>query len=268
MSNADQIAGLENVGLSYDGGKNFILRHVSLTLHRNEFVALLGPSGVGKSTVLRVFMGLAAPSEGRVVLSDDAGKLPQEKAKRRAQALVFQDARLMPWRTVAQNVAFGLEGLHLTREEKASRVSQALKLVGLEQAAERWPRQLSGGQRQRVGVARALTVDPDLLLMDEPFGALDPVTRLNLQDELLRIWEQTHKTVLFVTHDIEEALKLATRIVVLSDAPAGIAGVLEVPESQKDPLSEAFRINSARLRAMIAGEADPGGAPYWYSGQI
>ena len=272
MNGSSSVACLEDVGLSHDGGQNFILRHVSLSLQQGEFVALLGPSGVGKSTLLRVFMGLSKPTEGRVTGANQsaagvaAGQ--REAGKRRAQALVFQDARLMPWRSVLRNVMFGLEGLALTREEKQARALAALRLVGLEGEGDRWPRRLSGGQRQRVGVARALTVDPDLLLMDEPFGALDPITRGALQDELLKIWQQTHKTVLFVTHDIEEALKLATRIVVLSGAPAGITGELRVEDSQKDPNSSAFKVYTARLRAMIAGEPDPGGAPYWHSAEI
>lgn len=271
MSEAMPLARLDNVGLSHDGGKTFILRHVSLNLHKGEFVALLGPSGVGKSTLLRVLMGLSKPSEGTVAgpTQDDVGQAEgQSAARRRAQALVFQDARLMPWRSVLRNVAFGLEGLGLSRQEKRDRALAALQLVGLEDAAERWPKRLSGGQRQRVGVARALTVDPDLLLMDEPFGALDPITRSSLQDELLRIWQQTHKTVLFVTHDIDEALKLATRIVVLSGAPAGITGELTIGAEQKSPDTPAFRMYAARLRAMIAGEPDPGGAPYWRSAEI
>nr|WP_211264498.1 ABC transporter ATP-binding protein [Acetobacter senegalensis] len=272
MNGSGSVACLEDVGLSHDGGQNFILRHVSLSLQQGEFVALLGPSGVGKSTLLRVFMGLSKPTEGRVTGANQsvAGVAAglREAGKRRAQALVFQDARLMPWRSVLRNVMFGLEGLALTREEKLARALAALRLVGLEGEGGRWPRRLSGGQRQRVGVARALTVDPDLLLMDEPFGALDPITRGALQDELLKIWQQTHKTVLFVTHDIEEALKLATRIVVLSGAPAGITGELRVEDSQKDPNSSAFKVYTARLRAMIAGEPDPGGAPYWHSAEI
>nr|WP_209436677.1 ABC transporter ATP-binding protein [Acetobacter cerevisiae] len=270
MSDAMPLARLDDVGLSHDGGETFILRHVSLNLHKGEFVALLGPSGVGKSTLLRVLMGLSKPSEGTVTgPQDDTGAAEGRSAgKRRAQALVFQDARLMPWRSVLRNVAFGLEGLGLDQQEKRERALDALRLVGLEEAADRWPKRLSGGQRQRVGVARALTVDPDLLLMDEPFGALDPITRNSLQDELLRIWQQTHKTVLFVTHDIEEALKLATRIVVLSGSPAGITGELTIGAEQKTPDSPAFRMYAARLRAMIAGEPDPGGAPYWRSAEI
>ncbi|GBR57044.1 nitrate/sulfonate/bicarbonate transporter ATP-binding protein [Acetobacter senegalensis DSM 18889] len=269
MSEKHSVASLENVGLSHDGGANFVLRNVSLTLEQGEFVALLGPSGVGKSTLLRVFMGLMQPTEGTVGGSACTTDAEETGTKRRRRALVFQDARLMPWRSVLKNVEFGLEGLGLTREEKRTRAMDALKLVGLEDAADRWPRRMSGGQRQRVGVARAFTVNPDLLLMDEPFGALDPITRSSLQEELQRIWQQTHKTVLFVTHDIEEALRLATRVVVLAGGPpAGITGEIAITMDERNPESTVFRTYAARLRAMIAGEKDPGGAPYWRSAEI
>ncbi|WP_338331589.1 ABC transporter ATP-binding protein [Acetobacter sp. LMG 32666] len=268
INGADVVASLHDVGLSHDGGAHFVLRHVSLTLARGEFVALLGPSGVGKSTLLRVLMGLMHPTEGQTggsACMAGAGA----HATRRSRAMVFQDARLLPWRSVLRNVMFGLEGLHLNKNEKKARAQEALRLVGLEEEADRLPRRLSGGQRQRVGVARALTVDPDLLLMDEPFGALDPITRTSLQEELQRIWQQTHKTVLFVTHDIEEALRLATRIVVLAGGPpAGITGEIVLDMPQRNPDSPAFRTYAARLRAMIAGEPDPGGEAYWRSAEI
>ncbi|MCP1211965.1 ABC transporter ATP-binding protein [Acetobacter okinawensis] len=269
ISQADVVASLQDVGLSHDGGEHFVLRHVSLTLARGEFVALLGPSGVGKSTLLRVLMGLMHPTEGQTGGAACAPASGKAHATRRSRAMVFQDARLLPWRSVLGNVMFGLEGLHLNKSEKKARAQEALRLVGLEDAADRLPRRLSGGQRQRVGVARALTVAPDLLLMDEPFGALDPITRASLQEELQRIWQQTHKTVLFVTHDIEEALRLATRVVVLAGGPpAGITGeiVLDMPE--RNPDTPAFRTYAARLRAMIAGEPDPGGEAYWRSAEI
>lgn len=255
---------IENAGLSHDGGRSFVFRHVNLTVNRGEFVAILGPSGVGKSTLLRVIMGLIPASEGRVRLESSA----RARANNRPASLVFQDARLMPWRTVRGNVELGLEGLGFGRAERRERAMRSLELVGLLAEAGRWPRQLSGGQRQRVGVARALTVDPDLLLMDEPFGALDAITRAGLQSELLMIWEKTRKTVVFVTHDIDEALLLADRVVVLAGKPADVRGDLLVGSRPRDPSSPALRALAGRLRSLIAGEDDPGDTIYYQAAEI
>ena len=238
---------LQDITLSYsqDGTTTTILQGLDLAIAPGEFVALLGPSGVGKSTLLRVAMGLVAPGNGVVQ------RPPDRVGNRRSAALVFQDAKLLPWRRVLANVELGLEGLRLSRAERHDRAMRALALVGLETQAGRWPHQLSGGQRQRVGVARALAVDPDLLLMDEPFGALDAITRAALQEELLRIWLQTRKTVLFVTHDIDEALFLADRIVVLGGTPASVRGELQVgprPRERDDPHHALLGRN---LRALL-----------------
>ncbi|GBQ88495.1 nitrate/sulfonate/bicarbonate ABC transporter ATP-binding protein [Gluconacetobacter johannae DSM 13595] len=253
---------LRNVGLSHDGARSFILRGVDLEIRRGEFVAVLGPSGAGKSTLLRIAMKLIAPTEGEVTLA------PAATAQGRPAGLVFQDAKLMPWRTVQRNVELGLEGLGLGRAARHARALDALRLVGLAEQAGRWPRQLSGGQRQRVGVARALTVEPALLLMDEPFGALDAITRAGLQEELLRIWAQTRKTVLFVTHDIDEAMILADRIIVLAGHPASVRGDLAVGPRPRDRGAPAMQILAERLRALIAGEPDPAGAGYWRASEI
>jgi NitT/TauT family transport system ATP-binding protein len=228
---------IEFSGLSYThpGAPRPVIRDLSLAIEAGSFVAVVGGSGVGKSTLLRVAAGLADPSMGQMHFngSDAAG--------RRSRAMVFQDSRLLPWRTVAGNVAYGLEGLGLTRQEQARRVDQALSLTGLADFGRRWPHQLSGGQAQRVGIARALAVEPDLLLMDEPFSAVDAITRRNLQAELIRIWQTSGAAVLFVTHDIEEAVFLADRVVVLGGQPAGVAGVHDVDLSRpRDRSQGAF----------------------------
>jgi NitT/TauT family transport system ATP-binding protein len=210
------VATLDGVALAYQS--TTVLRNVDLALEEGEFVAIVGASGVGKSSLLRVLAGLVQPSAGRFALPSAPA------AARRRVGLVFQEARLFPWRRVLANVGLGLEGLGLPVAERSARARAALELVGLGAYADRWPYQLSGGQRQRIGLARAIAVEPDLLLMDEPFGALDAITRTTLQDELLRVWERTRRTVLFVTHDIPEAVYLADRVVLLAGRPASIAG--------------------------------------------
>ncbi len=206
---------IENVGLNFsrDGVETPVLRDFSVTIEQGTFAVVVGPSGVGKSTLLRVVAGLLAPSSGTARITSSPG------AQRRSYGFVFQDSRLLPWRRVLANIELGLEGLAISKAESRSRAEQALELVGLGGYGNRWPFELSGGQRQRVGIARALAVDPDVLLMDEPFGALDAITRAMLQEELVRIWQKDHKTVLFVTHDLDEAIYLADRVLVLGGKP-------------------------------------------------
>jgi NitT/TauT family transport system ATP-binding protein len=241
---------IQKLGLTFerDGQSTEVLRGLDLTIAQGEFVAIVGESGVGKSTLLRVLIGLAQPSAGTVSIarSDPARKLSP-------MALVFQDSRLLPWRRVIDNVAFGLEWSGIARSERRRRAGAMLDLVGLGDLAARWPHQLSGGQRQRVSLARALAIEPDVILMDEPFSALDSFTREGLQDELLRIRDRTGRTVLFVTHDIDEAIYLADRVVVLTGHPAGIGAEITVPAGRPRQRRDPALADTARqLRAELS----------------
>ena len=244
----EPVVDIRGLALTFERGgqRTEVLRGLDLTIAPGEFLAIVGESGVGKSTLLRVIIDLAAPSAGTVSVRGSSGRrLPPA-------ALVFQDSRLLPWRSVLDNVAFGLEWSGVPGAERRRRAEAMLTLVGLADLAGRWPHQLSGGQRQRVSLARALTVEPEVLLMDEPFSALDSFTRENLQDELLRIRAATGRTVLFVTHDIDEAVYLADRVVVLNGRPAGIGAEVRIdlpqPRKRRDPaLAEIARQLRAEL---------------------
>ena len=194
------------------------LQNISLTVQRGEFVTLLGPSGCGKSTLLRLVSGLSPVSEGSVTIN---GMTPQNA--REMMSFIFQDATLMPWRTVEQNVGLGLELDHAARELRRERVAQMLGLVNLSHVAYRYPRELSGGMKMRVSIARALVSRPRILLMDEPFAALDEMTRDRLNEELLRLYAEHKWTVLFVTHSVAEAVFLSSRVVILAAHPGRVA---------------------------------------------
>ncbi len=200
------------------------LKDVSLTINDGEFVTVLGPSGCGKTTLLRIVAGLIRADAGTISLD---GKVIDGPGPERA--MVFQSIALMPWATVLGNVAFGLKLRGISRSEREARAAELLELVGLSGFENRLPGELSGGMQQRVGLARALAVDPEILLMDEPFGALDEQTRRLLQEELLQIWETTRKTVIFITHSMEEAVLLGDRIVLMSPRPGRVVDVTQVP---------------------------------------
>ncbi len=213
---------VERLEKTFDGTTP-VLGGINLTVAPGEIVAIVGGSGCGKSTLLRILTGLDTPSAGRVQLDGETVRTPHERI-----GMVFQEPRLFPWLTVGQNVGFGLS--HLTKSARETKVRAVLQRVGLGDRANAWPRQLSGGQAQRVAIARALVTDPEVLLMDEPFSALDAFTRADLQDHLLEIWAGTdpRPTLVIVTHDVDEAVILADRVVVMQPNPGRIADVQSI----------------------------------------
>jgi NitT/TauT family transport system ATP-binding protein len=208
---------------SEKGEKVGSLSSINLDIENEEFVCLLGPSGCGKTTLLRIIAGLDHPSTGSVELEGTIIDRPNPQL-----AMIFQEYSLYPWRTVVANIGIGLELRKIPAQERHAIVKKYVEIVGLEGFENSYPYELSGGMRQRVAVARALAVDPAILLMDEPFGALDAQTRNMLQHELLKIWEKTKKTILFVTHSVDEAVFLADRIVVLTPRPGMICEVISI----------------------------------------
>jgi NitT/TauT family transport system ATP-binding protein len=203
------------------------LENVSLDIRAGEFVVLVGPSGCGKSSLLDLLAGLTLPTSGRILVDGEPIKGPGLE-----RAVVFQQYALFPWRTVQRNVEFGLEARgNLSREERRERASYFLNLVGLAGFAERYPHELSGGMRQRVAIARSLVYEPQILLMDEPFAALDAQTREALQDELLQIWSRTKVTAVFITHSVDEAVFLGQRVAVMTARPGQIKGIVDTDHS-------------------------------------
>ena len=227
---------------TYGNGTRALLP-VDLNIQQGEFVTLLGPSGCGKSTLLNMVAGLLAPSGGSIRISSES---PLTNAKLRANdrrlSFVFQEATLMPWARVAANVRLPLDLQSVPRAEADLRVGEALKLVGLDQFSDSYPRELSGGMQMRASIARSLVTDPSLLLMDEPFGALDEITRNRLDDELLALWRAKNLTVIFVTHSIHEAVYLSSRVIVMAARPGRV--VDEVMISPAIARDDAFRVST------------------------
>ncbi|HEX2163899.1 MAG TPA: ABC transporter ATP-binding protein [Thermoanaerobaculia bacterium] len=209
------------VRFAADRGDLRVLEHVDLEVREGELITILGPSGCGKSTLLNVIGGFVRPTSGAVTIDGEPVTGPDPR-----RIFVFQERGVFPWLTVEGNIGFGLRGLPAA--DRAARIRHYVKMVGLAGFEKAYPHELSGGMKQRVEVARALAVGPDVLYLDEPFGALDSITRLTMRAELLRLWQAERKTILFVTHDIEESVQLADRIVVMSQRPARIRRIVEV----------------------------------------
>lgn len=220
-------------------GEVVALNGVNFDIKENEFICVIGPSGCGKSTLLNIIAGLLEPTAGQILVD---GKPIQGTGTDRG--VVFQQYALFPWLTVKKNVEFGLKLKGLSKDECDSIAMKYLKMVELEKFADSYPKELSGGMKQRVAIARAYAMNPEVLLMDEPFGALDAQTRTQLQTELLKAWQEENKTCFFVTHDIEEAIVLATRVVIMSARPGRIKEVVDIdipyPRDQETKMSERF----------------------------
>jgi NitT/TauT family transport system ATP-binding protein len=225
------------------------LSDVDLSIGKGEFVSFIGPSGCGKTTFLRVIADLERPTSGAISIN---GMTPQQAREARAYGYVFQAAALFPWRTIENNVALPLEIMGVSRAEQKARIKRTLDLVNLSGFEKKYPWQLSGGMQQRASIARALAFDADLLLMDEPFGALDEIVRDHLNEQLLKLWDQTNKTICFVTHSIPEAVYLSTRIVVMSPRPGRVTDVIESTLPRERPLdireTPEFLAIAARVR--------------------
>lgn len=213
-----------------------VLRDISLSVARGEFVCLIGPSGCGKTTLLNLIAGLEKPNGGAVHVNGHI-----QNGTVRNVGYVFQEFALIPWRNVMDNVSYGLELRGSDKKERRQLAHQLIEIVGLQEFEYAYPHQLSGGMKQRVGMARALAVNPAILLMDEPFAALDVDTRRKLQEELLKIWRFTHKTILFVTHNVSEACSLGSKVVVLSERPATIRQVFDFTGREKSHLPDTER---------------------------
>lgn len=251
---------VEDLYVDYGTGQRAIAG-LSLGVNEGEFVAVVGPSGCGKSTLLHVLSGLLAPSAGKVRINGQpvgAGLAHMPRV-----GYVFQDHRLLPWRSVAQNLEIVLAAATIPKQEWSARIGRYLRMLEIERFRDAWPLRLSGGQRQRVSIARALAIDPVVVLMDEPFSTLDEVTARTMRQELLQVWEESQKTVVFVTHSIREALFLADRVIVLSQGPARLLEEMVVPVTRprqyEDPHLTELEAHIVE-RVMGAWGLDDGGS--------
>ena len=255
-----EVINVSNLDLTFEtnDGPVHALKNVNLEINKGDFVSFIGPSGCGKTTLLRVLADLDEPTDGNVTVN---GVSPRQARESRAYGYVFQAAGLYPWRTITANVKLPLEIMGYSKEDQLKRVKKVLELVELTGFEKKFPWQLSGGMQQRASIARALSFDADILLMDEPFGALDEIVRDHLNEQLLNLWKSTNKTICFVTHSIPEAVYLSTKIVVMSPRPGRIVDIIESTLPVDRPLeirdSKKFTEISQRVReGLRAGHID------------
>lgn len=234
-----------------DGEEHVVLEHINLKVEPGEFISIIGHSGCGKSTLLRIIAGLESYQAGEITLGNQLIQGPDTD-----RGMIFQDHRLLPWLTVYDNLAFGV--YNLTREQMRKQIMELIELVGLNGFENAYPYQLSGGMSQRASIARALMHNPQVLLLDEPFGALDALTRIQMQNEMLRIWEEEKKTMLLVTHDIDEAIYLSDRIVIMGNSPAGINTVIKCTNLAHPRNRTSYDFGQLRMKVYKAffGEAE------------
>ncbi|MDD7794310.1 ABC transporter ATP-binding protein [Clostridium sp. 'White wine YQ'] len=249
---------IEDLSMIYqdkNGGKPVTaLKDVNLEIREGEFISLLGPSGCGKTTLLRIIADLLQPSTGKITVR---GQTPRDIRLQKKYGIVFQNPVLYDWRTVRRNVCMPMELLGMKKTDRTARVTEMLDLVGLSKFGKHYPYELSGGMQQRVGIARALAINPEILLMDEPFSALDEFTREKLHEDLLDIWKKTKKTVVFVTHNISEAVFLSDRVVVLSPHPGRVSAVIDIdlprPRNMESKQSQQFYDYITKIRNSFEG---------------
>jgi len=251
---------LDNICKAYPGANEIeVLRDINLTINSGEFICILGPSGCGKSTLLEIIAGLQPPSRGQILLDGIPVTGPNPDI-----GVVFQDSSLYPWRTVLENVELGPEIKGMNKKLRRELAKKYIKMVNLSGFEDRYPHQLSGGMRQRVGIARTLINNPKVLLMDEPFGAVDYLTRLQLQNELKDIWGKEKKTIIFVTHDISEAVFLGERVVVLTPRPGKVKSIIDIPLKRSRDRNDPVILEIEQKIYRIINHAGPEYEPEYY----